>query len=397
MLAVIETHPIQYHGPVYRALQQRCAVPVTAIYGSDFSVAGYHDTEFRASFKWDSDLLSGYSSVFLSQVAVGGARTAEHVSTRGLRAALQAIRPSAIMLVGYSPRFHRSAWFEARRTGLPLLFRGETTDEAMDRDWVRTRVRDAALRAAYRTCARLLYIGAASHAHFRRLGVPESRLVRSPYCVDVAPFQTDEAARARLRATARAALGIADGQLALLFSGKLSGRKGVDLIPAAVRMLPAGVRERIVVLLVGDGDERESLDGAARQDPRVTTVFTGFVNQSKLSACYHAADLLVLPSRQSETWGLVVNEALHHGVPCIVSDRVGCAPDLIEPGVTGAVFPANSVADFAGAILRTLPLAGLDETRAACRAAVSAYTVERAADGISTAYAAVIAAREAVG
>jgi hypothetical protein len=48
MLAVIETHPIQYHAPVYRLLQSKYGVPVTAIYGSDFSVSRYHDAEFGA-------------------------------------------------------------------------------------------------------------------------------------------------------------------------------------------------------------------------------------------------------------------------------------------------------------------------------------------------------------
>jgi glycosyltransferase involved in cell wall biosynthesis len=41
-----------------------------------------------------------------------------------------------------------------------------------------------------------------------------------------------------------------------------------------------------------------------------------------------AADCLVLPSDHGETWGLVVNEALASGLPCIVSDACGCAEDL---------------------------------------------------------------------
>ena len=71
-LVVVETHPVQYHAPVYRELG-RLGVPVTAIYGSDFSVAGYTDPEFQTHFAWDTDLLSGYRSVFVSRVAAGGA------------------------------------------------------------------------------------------------------------------------------------------------------------------------------------------------------------------------------------------------------------------------------------------------------------------------------------
>src|SRR5215213_317590 len=97
MLAVIETHPIQYHAPLYRLLEQRHGIPVTAIYGSDFSTVGYRDAEFGTSFAWDVDLLSGYSSVFLSTVTGGGAASAATVTTRGLTEALSRLKPSAVL------------------------------------------------------------------------------------------------------------------------------------------------------------------------------------------------------------------------------------------------------------------------------------------------------------
>ena len=50
MLLVIETHPIQYHAPVWKYLNQTLGIPVTVIYGSDFSVVGYQDKEFGTSF-----------------------------------------------------------------------------------------------------------------------------------------------------------------------------------------------------------------------------------------------------------------------------------------------------------------------------------------------------------
>ena len=60
----------------------------------------------------------------------------------------------------------------------------------------------------------------------------------------------------------------------------------------------------------------------------------GFQQQEKLKDVYTVADMLVLPSLFTETWGLVMNEAMQLGVPCIVSDRVGCDPDMIRPGDT---------------------------------------------------------------
>lgn len=391
MLAVIETHPIQYQAPVLRALEQQHGVPVTAIYGSDFSVAGYADREFGVSLAWDTDLLSGYTSTFLSQVARGGARSAHEVSTEGLRVALRRLRPAAVMINGYSPRFHRGAWFEAWRGGYPILFRGETNDAASDRGAIKAGVRRAALSLAYRSCARCLYIGQRSHQHFQRLGVDARRLVFSPYCVDLTSFDADESGRLRWRSEMRRALACGDDAVVLLFAGKLSHRKGVDLLINGVRQLRQGLRDRVVVALMGDGDQRSMLSALAEAAPRVDVRFLGFQNQSQLSRHYHAADVFILPSRASETWGLVVNEALHHGLPCVVSNRVGCQPDLVEVGATGQVFEADVPARLASALEAVQRLVGRADVREACRQRVAAYSVDRAAAGIAEAYRAVTA------
>ncbi len=389
-LTVIETHPIQYHAPVYRELQKNWGIPVTAIYGSDFSVTGYRDREFGATFAWDTDLLSGYSSRFLSRVAEGGASEAGEVTTYGLQEALIETAPEAVMVLGYSPHFHREAFLAARRSGFPILFRGETTDHARQRSAVKIWARDQALRWFYRRCERLLYVGQRSHEHFRRLGCPEEKLGFSPYCVDTTPFQSDEEARARLRDPARAALQIGVDKKVILFSGKLSARKGPDILIQAIKELPAEVRQRIVILFLGSGEMQDFLQSLARQIPAIPAHFLGFQNQTQLSQYYHAADLLALPSVQSETWGLVVNDALHHGLPCLVSNAVGCAPDLVEPGETGEVFETRSAASLTEAISRILPLTERTGTRTRCREKVSAYTIEKAAAGIAQAFRGIV-------
>jgi len=388
-LVAIETHPIQYHAPVYRALQSHFGVPVTAIYASDCSIAGYRDRELGASFRWDTDLLSGYTAAFLSTVAQGGAQTAEGASARGLRTALRAAAPSAILLTGYSPRFYQRAWVAALSTRRPLLLRAETTDHAQSRGPARHWMRSAALAPLYRACARLLYVGRRSFDHFRRLGVPENKLVLSPYCVDTHAFACGEPARSRLRPATREMLGIPATHTVILFSGKLSPRKAPDLLLRAVASLPLETRELLTVVFLGDGELRGALARLAAEIG-VGARSVGFRNQSELSPYYHAADLLALPSLHSETWGLVVNEALHHGLPSVVSDAVGCAPDLIEPGVTGEIAAAGSAASLAAAIARMLPLTGRPDIRARCREKIAGYTVEKAAAGIAQAFHAVV-------
>jgi len=392
MLCVIETHPIQYHAPVWRAVQQEHGIPMTAVYGSDFSVAGYRDPEFETTFRWDTDLLSGYAPKFLSRVAEGGAADAESVTTCGLAAVLQAGGFRAALSVGYSPRFHMHAFRCAQRAGLPVLFRGETTDHARSRGWLKRTARDMALRWVYSRCSALLHVGRHSRAHFRRLGFAGRDDFFSPYCVDPTPFRTDEGARAELRAVTRRALGFTETQRVIMFCGKLSPRKGPDLLLAATRLLPEAQRAACALLLVGDGELRGELLASPAQVPAVPVNCVGFQPQGALSQYYHAADLFVLPSRTGETWGLVVNEALHHGVPVVVTEAVGCAPDLVERGRTGEVCAADSVEALAATIRSAWPLMGEAAIRAGCRERVAGYSISRAAAGIAAAYRQVVAA-----
>ncbi len=85
-------------------------------------------------------------------------------------------------------------------------------------------------------------------------------------------------------------------------------------------------------------DNREQITD--NQKPRAS--FAGFLNQTQVSNAYVAADCLVLPSDYDETWGLVVNEAMASGLPCIISDRCGCAPDLGNAG-GNAVFSFGNI------------------------------------------------------
>ena len=115
----------------------------------------------------------------------------------------------------------------------------------------------------------------------------------------------------------------------------------------------------------------------------VTVSWVGFLNQSELGKAYASANCLALPSDWGESWGLVVNEALAAGLPCVVSDRVGCSPDLIEEGATGLAYPGGDFRALAAAIqsLRTAPEARM-ATPESCRQRVRAFSFAAATEGL---------------
>ncbi len=389
-LAIISTHPVQYRAPVYRALRNTFDIDLTVVYGSDMSVAGYKDKEFGTTFSWDSDLLSGYQAYFLSRTEKGSEEAGQRYGAGGVARAMNELKPAAVLIEGYAHPLYRQAFREAARAHCSVMFRAETTDHAKQRSMVKRWLRDRYLKGVYARCDTLLYIGEYSRRHYERLGCPAGKLVFSPYGVDTASFQCGEEQRSGLRKEVRASLGARDEEIVFLFSGKLVNRKGPDLLVSAVRALGDDLRRRCRVLFLGSGGLQGRLQAHAQREPAVRVHFAGFRNQTQMSRYYHGADLLVLPSRHSETWGLVVNEALHHGLPCVVSDAVGCTPDLIETGVTGEICVAASAQSLAEALRRSLDLAGREDIRRRCREKAGAYTIEDAAAGIAKAYRALI-------
>ena len=388
-LLVVNTHPVQYQAPVYRAVQNEFGIPVKVMYGADFSVVGYHDREFQTEFAWDTPLVTEADDlVFLSRVANGGAREFSEVTAAGMSAEFDKISPDAVLINGYAPAFHRAAFWQAYRRRLPILFRAETMDQEGNANW-RTETRSALLRLFYGCCKRVLPIGKLSRQHYAARGVPERKMVFSPYCVDASTFSLEPAQRKDLRAATRRAEQIPERAVVLLFSGKLNTRKDPVRVVEAVRLLPDELRRQAVVMFLGEGTERQAVEAAARREPAVEIRLVGFKNQRQLSAYYHASDVLILPSHQ-ETWGLVVNEAMHHGLPCIVSDRVGSGPDLVHQDVTGGVARAGDATSFAAQLQRLWGPIAQGQLSEACRRVVAGYSVEAAAEGVAVAYRQVV-------
>lgn len=385
-LAIICTHPIQYQVPLWRALAADERWRVHVYFGAVMGAAGYVDREFGVPVRWDLPLTVGFAHTFMP-----GADAVQEVgpwtpSGQGLTAALRRDGCDAMLVNAYASVFWLRALRFAWSRGIPVVMRHEATDAAVGRGRLKAGLRDALLRQLYRRIAVFACIGTEAARHLARLGVPPDRCVSSPYCVDSEQFEAQRTRWLPSRSALRAELGCATDDIVLLFSGKLVPKKDPELIPAALAALDPALRRRFRVIVLGDGKLRTGLELAIRDVTGGRGHFAGFVNQSEMGRWYTAADCLVLPSQRGagETWGLVVNEALQFGLPALVSNGVGCAPDLIVPGRTGEVFAAGSVEALAAALARMARLLPLDRERLAveCRARIADFTVGRAAEGL---------------
>ena len=390
-LAIVLSHPVQYYSPWFRWLRAHTPLEFRVFYLWDFGVTARRDPQFGAVVQWDVDLLAGYDAEFVPNVAADpGTHRFRGLNNPELCPRLAAWRPDAVLLFGYKWLSHQRVIWWARRRGIPLLFRGDS--HLLGRARL-SFVSRTLLRLLYRQFAAITYVGAANRDYFLRLGVPESRLFFAPHSVDANRFDPADAAVTRAADALRAALGLA-GRRVVLFAGKFQERKQpVALLRAFLQVATPDD----ALFFVGDGPEKPELLRLAAAQPGALVRFLPLANQTEVPARYRLADLFVLPSRGSyETWGLAVNEAMHLGVPCLVSDLVGCQRDLVQPGETGWVFPADDPAALAAALqgaLRT-PTELLRRLGANARARVARYTYQQTSDGLRQALASLPARKD---
>ena len=253
-----------------------------------------------------------------------------------------------------------------RSLKIPYLLRGESHADT-SATGLRRLGRHTLASYTVKGAAGALPIGRLNLDFYNRYGPVPS--FWAPYTVDNERFRS-VAEKAKLERTERlTSLDLDPQRPVVIFSGKLIPRKRpLDAVEAIQRC-----EGRVSLLILGDGLLRDRI---RRFEARLPIRCVGFVNQADLSRWYACGDVLALPS-EKEPWGVTVNEGMACGLVPVVSDAVGCAPDLVE-GV-GEVVPAGDIDKLTAALLK----ASFDApSRAAgIRRRLAHFTVAETADG----------------
>lgn len=189
-------------------------------------------------------------------------------------------------------------------------------------------------------------------------GIPESRLHILPRGLDLDLFTPGRRDPGYWRER-----GLRDGELGILFVGRVSREKDLDILAKAyTRLRKAGRPCRLLV--VGDGPYRRELEGQLPD-----AIFTGYLSGEELATAYASADIFAFPST-TDTFGNVILEAHASGLPCVVSD-VGGPCELVRDGENGIITRARDVGEFGNALKRLIDDGELlARQRAAARDAV---------------------------
>ena len=319
-LTYLVSHPIQYQAPLLQKISREKGIYLRVIFERIPVGSGCFDPGFMRQVEWDVPLTDGYEHVLLDDTDLK----------------LEVENSDLLWLHGWASPVMKKALLFAKWQGVPVFMRGENCDLAMPdgigpKGWLKRLY----IRWILRQCHSFLAIGTENRNYYLKRGVLPERIFMMPYAIDNESFATAVQSKLPDRNALKSQFGIGLEQKVVLFTGKFIPRKHPDLLLRAMNRIE-WPHEKPALVFVGEGEMEAKLRALAPE-----AIFLGFKNQSELPQIYAMADVLVIPS-QKEPWGLVANEAMACGTAVIVSDQVGCGPDLINEQC-GKIFPAGDV------------------------------------------------------
>lgn len=385
-LAALTSHPIQYQTPLFRKLANHPDIDLTAYFCWNFGIQKEQiDTEFGVKFKWDIPLLDGYKYKFLLNLSLKPSGSFFGCINPGIIREIFKHKYDAIWVHGWSSFTSLLAVLSAKAFGSKVFLRGENPfcHELTKPSWKRFIKKPLLQYGLFPFVDAFLYIGEENKAFYQYYRIPDKKLFFTPYCVDNKRFYGEYVKLREKKFESKKTLHLPHDKVIILYVAKLIDKKRPFDLLYAYAAIPS---DKKALVFVGEGYLRKDMERYVQGKGLKDVHFTGFKNQSEISAYYAIGDIFVLPSGIGETWGLVVNEAMNSGLPIVVSDMVGSGKNLVSQGENGFVFPMGDITKLGEHLKMLIDNKDLRESMGKKSLdLVKKYSFEQDIDGILTA------------
>ncbi|MGI6245941.1 MAG: glycosyltransferase family 4 protein [Pseudochelatococcus sp.] len=390
-VAIVVSHPIQHFVHFYRALAARNELSIKVFFCSRIGVDEYFDKNMGVVIRWAGDMTGGFDHEFLPEASGIKNTRFRSINNPSIGAALRAFEPDVVMIYGFAQATPLRALAWCRVNGIPVLM---TTDSnfVTKRPFHKRLLRQTMLRLLLSQVSGFLTVGDQNEDALEELGVPRTKMYRTPFTIDEQRYRRARAERAELRVQIRERYGIAREAFLGIAVGKLIPRKRTqDAVMAFAEVAKTDGDVNAHLLVCGNGPDAEQIEAHVKTGAPVT--MAGFVNIDELPNHFAAADVLVHPSGQ-DPHPLICSEAACIGLPMILSDRVGTIgpTDISRRDENALVYPCGDVKILADRIFDlAVDRHALEEMSAAslriyeeCSLAVSVDGFLRAVNGVAS-------------
>lgn len=310
----------------------------------EYPVAAVEVTAVDSEYAWDPVDPNGLQKSTLFDHAAP--REMKQAFDHRLTSVLRRHSARVLFVPGWGTWWAIASLRACLRVGIRVVVMSESTAD----DAPRRHLKETIKRRIVRLCSAGLVGGTPQLEYLRQLGMPRERIFTGYDAVDNDHFASGSEAVRREATRWRQALGLPARYF--LASARFIERKNIGGLLQAYAMY----RDRVgaaawKLVVLGDGPERPRLGqlvaGLGLQDD---VMMPGFKQYDELPAYYGLASAFIHASTFDQ-WGLVVNEAMAAGLPVLVSERCGCAVDLVRPGQNGFTFDPDTVDELTNLML----------------------------------------------
>jgi glycosyltransferase involved in cell wall biosynthesis len=341
----ILSHPIQYQSPLLKKIASQKEIDLKVFYLTDHTLGGV-DKQFGKRIEWDIPILEGYNYEFIKNYSPKPAVSGSFLGLINLNIIkkINKENPDIVVIHGWGYFTNWLIFIFSFLLNTKIWLRAESPlNQEFKKKKIVLLIKKILLQYfIFKKIDKFLFIGTQNKEFYKYYGVPDNKLIFTPYAVNNEYFTSEYNKWKNRKDKIRKELKIPENNIVLLTVGKYIPKKRPFDIIEAFRQQKA---ENLSLIMLGEGNLRTKMEEKINKDNISNVILTGFVNQSEISKYYAAADIFILSSTVGETWGLVVNEAMNFGLPVICSDMPGSAYDLIENNKNGFIYKTGNITE----------------------------------------------------
>jgi glycosyltransferase involved in cell wall biosynthesis len=346
-LAVVVSHPIQHFCPQYVSFSKHPGLQCKVFFASALGLKKYIDPNFKREISWGNLQLEKFDHVFLNGDNV--LQPDKNLDAPSLDSALAEYQPQIIITYGYFQKLQQRAHSWARKNKVKMAYISDS-EKRQRRPWLKELLKYPFLRLYFSPIQFFLSVGDANEDFYRFYGVPEKKLIRMHFPIDIYSYENSFQQRIILRQQIRQRYNIGENEMVTAVVGKLVPWKNQGYIIDALQLLEEeGINLHLFV--IGSGDMEEELRQKAALLKKSKVHFPGFVNIEELPGYYAAADFYTHPAA-IEPHSIAISEAIYMGTPIVISDRCGSygERDDVQHEKNGIVYPFGDTRSLADSI-----------------------------------------------
>ena len=344
IISIFVSHPTQYHAPIFRELSKNKKLIINVYYFYKHGSVKSYDDDFKKTFKWDGSLLKCYKYKFIAEQK-------SNIKIINILQSLSKIKKyitnsDVVLVFGWNNFYYLSIIFYTYISSKILILLAEN-NLLKKKNFFIKKIKRIIIYIFLKFFDYFLSIGTNNKNYYLYHGVKRKNIYQTFYTVDTNFFNNFNSSFAFSKKMNKKFF-IKKKNFIFIWVGKFIDRKNPIEVIKAIQFLK---NNNFHLFMIGSGPLLDRCHQYIKDHSINNVHVVGFKNQKQLKKFYSISNCLVLSSKY-ETWGLVLNEAMSSGLPCIATKSSGAVQDLIRHGSNGYIYNSGSVEELAMNMLK---------------------------------------------